>query len=149
MGSYGFENHKDWDEGIHLLIFAARESFQKTLGFSPFELVLGHVVWGPLKMLKESWLAVDNDPVSLLEYVTTFNACLLEVGKFAKKNLSNVQKRMKFWHDWKAREYTFDVGDKVLVLLPTVGNSRQAQVSAMMMKYACWREHEALTKFLL
>ena len=36
-------------------MFAARESAQETLGFSPF---------GPLQMLKESWLAVDDEPVS-------------------------------------------------------------------------------------
>ena len=72
MRSYCFDNHKDWDEGISLLFFAARESVQETLGFSPFELVFGHVVCGPLKMLKESWLAVNDDPVSLLEYVITF-----------------------------------------------------------------------------
>ena len=37
--------------GIHLLLFAARESVQESLGFSPFELVFGHRVRGPL--LKE------------------------------------------------------------------------------------------------
>jgi len=74
MRSYCFDNHKDWDEGISLLLFAARESVQETLGFSPFELVFGDVVRRPLKMLKESWLAVDDDPVSVLEYVTTFKA---------------------------------------------------------------------------
>ena len=30
-----------WDEGMHLVLFAARESVHKTLGFSPFELVFG------------------------------------------------------------------------------------------------------------
>ncbi|KAI5617705.1 hypothetical protein C0J50_22774 [Silurus asotus] len=40
--TYCFENEKDWDEGVHLLLFAARESIQESLGFSPFELVFGH-----------------------------------------------------------------------------------------------------------
>ena len=44
MRSYCLENQKDWDEGIPLLMFAARESIQETLGFSPFELVFGHAV---------------------------------------------------------------------------------------------------------
>ena len=42
--SYCFDTEKDWDEGIHLLLFAVRESVQKSLGFSPFELVFGHSV---------------------------------------------------------------------------------------------------------
>ena len=51
--SYCFDAEKDWDEGIHLLLFAVRESVQESLGFSPFELVFGHTVRGPLKLLKE------------------------------------------------------------------------------------------------
>ena len=43
---------KVWDEGVHLLLFAAREAVQETLGFSPFELVFGRTVRGPLKLLK-------------------------------------------------------------------------------------------------
>ena len=99
MKSYCFDNEKDWDEGIHLLMFAARESVQETLGFSPFELVFGHVVRGPLKMLKESWLAVEDDPWSLLEYVTTFKTRLLVAGELARKNLSRIQTQMKVWYD--------------------------------------------------
>ena len=38
---YSIENSKDWDEGVHLLLFAVRESVQESLGFSPFELVFG------------------------------------------------------------------------------------------------------------
>ena len=127
MRSYCLENQKDWDEGIPLLMFAARESIQETLGFSPFELVIGHAVRGPLKMLKESWLSVDEDPVSLLEYVTTFKTQLMEAGELARKNLHQGQARIKVWYDEKARERTFDVGDKVLVLLPIAGNPLQAK----------------------
>ena len=45
---YCTENSRDWDEGVHLLLFAVRESVQESLGFSPFELVFGHAVRGPL-----------------------------------------------------------------------------------------------------
>ncbi len=47
--TYCAEYEKDWDEGISLLLFAARESVQETLGYSPFELVFGREVRGPLK----------------------------------------------------------------------------------------------------
>ena len=49
--SYCFNTEKAWDEGKHLLLFAVRESVQEALGFSPFELVFGHTVRGPLKLL--------------------------------------------------------------------------------------------------
>ncbi len=44
---------KDWDEGVPLVLFAVRETVQESLGFSPAELVFGHQVRGPLKVLKE------------------------------------------------------------------------------------------------
>ena len=50
-------------------------------------------------MLKESWLSVDEDPVSLLEYVTTFKTQLMEAGGLARKNLHRGQARMKVWYD--------------------------------------------------
>ena len=36
---YCIENSREWDEGIHLLLFAVGEIVQESLGFSPFELV--------------------------------------------------------------------------------------------------------------
>ena len=64
--SYCFDTEKDWDEGIHLLLFAVRESVQESLGFSPFELVFGHTVRGPLKLLKEKFLSDDDSSLNLL-----------------------------------------------------------------------------------
>ena len=66
---YCFGPGKDWDEDIHLLLFAVRESVQESLGFSSFELVFGHNVRGPLKLLKEKILAEKNTQLNLLQYV--------------------------------------------------------------------------------
>ena len=70
--SYCFDTEKDWDEGIHLLLFAVRESVQESLGFSHFELVFGHTVRGPLKLLKEKFLSQEDTPLNLLQYVSDF-----------------------------------------------------------------------------
>ncbi len=52
LRKYCMETNKDWDEGIPLVLFAVRESVQESLGFSPAEMVFGHTVQGPLKVLK-------------------------------------------------------------------------------------------------
>ena len=70
--SYCFDTEKDWDDGSHLLLFAVRESVQESLGFSPFELVFGHSVRGPLKLLKEKFLSNDETPLNLLQYVSDY-----------------------------------------------------------------------------
>lgn len=54
MRIYCIQTERDWADGIHLLLFAARESVQESLGFSPFELVFGHTVRGPLNFLKRN-----------------------------------------------------------------------------------------------
>ncbi len=57
LKTYCTESEKEWDEGLPLLLFSLRETVQESLGFSPAELVFGHTVRGPLKLLKENWLS--------------------------------------------------------------------------------------------
>ena len=65
LRAYCLEHRKDWDEKVHLVLFASREAVQDSLGFSPFELLYGRTVCGPLKTLKETWLK-DEPSVNLL-----------------------------------------------------------------------------------
>ena len=67
--AYCFEYQREWDQGKHMLLFAVREAVQDSLGFSPFELVFGRTVRGPLKLLKGSWLAMEP-PTNLLDHVS-------------------------------------------------------------------------------
>ena len=46
---------KDWDKLISYLLFAYREVPQASTGFSPFELLYGRDVRGPLDILRETW----------------------------------------------------------------------------------------------
>lgn len=46
---------KDWDKWLPFLLFAYREVPQASTGFSPFELVYGWSVQGPLDLLRKSW----------------------------------------------------------------------------------------------
>lgn len=123
MRVYCFQTEKDWDEGIHLLLFAARESVQESLGFSPFELVFGHTVRGPLKLLKEKLLSSSSESINLLQYVSDFRTKLFRACELARDNLSSSQKLMKKKYDVDAVERSFKPGQKVLALLPVPGNT--------------------------
>ena len=91
MKAYCFNNQSEWDEGIHLLLFATREVVQESLGFSPFELVFGHTVRGPLKALKEKWLNEDQEKqMDLLDYVCTFKNRLQVACKGSSRKLEKV-----------------------------------------------------------
>ena len=97
--SYCFDTEKDWDEGIHLLLFAVRESVQESLDFSPFELVFGHSVRGPLKLLKEKFLSNDETPLNLLQYVSDFRNRLSRACEVVRSNLKTSQGKMKARYD--------------------------------------------------
>ena len=127
--TYCHETEKDWDEGIHLLLFAARDTIQESLGFSPFDLVFGHVVRGPLKCLKETILSetADDSPKHCLQYVIDFRTKLMKAWELARTSLKSVQKDMKDRFDLKAVRRNFDVGQKVLALLPVQNNPLQAR----------------------
>ena len=124
--TYCLDFEKDWDEGVHLLLFAAREAVQETLGFSPFELVFGCTVRGPLKLLKEKWLNDETD-TNLLDYVSKFKFKLNRASEIARENLKQAQSKMKKWYDKDAKNRTFSPGDKVLVFFPIPGHPLQAR----------------------
>ena len=126
--AYCFDTEKCWDEGVHFLLFAVRESVQESTGFSPFQLVFGHAVRGPLKLLKEKILCEEDKPLNLLRYVAEFKAKLTKACELAKSNLMSAQKIMKERYDKKTVERKFQPGDKVLVLLPIKENPVTSEV---------------------
>ena len=88
------DNKKNRDECIPFLMFAVRDTVQETLGFTPFELVFGHEVLGPLKALKEVFLEKSNNDRNVLLYVQEFHQRLTEAWQFAHENLKKVQLEM-------------------------------------------------------
>ena len=109
--SYCFDTEKDWDEGIHLLLFAVRESVQESLGFSPFELVFGHTVRGPLKLLKEKFLSDDDSSLNLLQYVSDF-----VMMKMLKTEILNLETRYLLSCPFLADLYKLDIMARILLI---------------------------------
>ena len=126
LRKYCTETEKDWDEGVPYLMFAIRDAVQDSLGFSPFELVFGHRVRGPLQVLKESWVQEGSNQ-SVLDYVSGFKSKLFKAWDLARENLGTAQRRMKNWYDRKTKSRSFNVGDKVLVFLPVTGQPLRAK----------------------
>ena len=110
-----------------MLLFAVRESVQESLGFSPFELVFGHTVRGPLKLLKEKFLSDDDSSLNLLQYVSDFKNRLSKACEAARSNLKSAQSKMKLHYDENAQDRNFEPGDKVFALLPIPGKPLQAR----------------------
>ena len=115
---------KDWDKYLPALLFAIREVPQESLGFSPFELLYGRNVKGPMAILRELWSGEvpDEQVLSTYQNVIELRDILEQTCKLAHENLKKVQIKQKAYYDRRARSRKFDVGDKVLLLLPTDSN---------------------------
>lgn len=128
LRTYCLEFERDWDDGIHMQMFAIWEVVQESLGFSPSEFVFAHLVRGPLKLLREKWLC-ERTEQNLLDYMSDFRFRLRRACEIARDNLEAAQARMKGWFDKHAKSREFQPGDKALVFLPIPGSSLQTRYS--------------------
>uniref|UniRef100_A0A8B9H0C2 ribonuclease H n=1 Tax=Astyanax mexicanus TaxID=7994 RepID=A0A8B9H0C2_ASTMX len=129
LRTYCQDSEKEWDEGIPFLLFAVRETVQESLGFSPSQLVFGHTVRGPLKLLREKLVSDNCESINLLDYVSSFRERLFQACEVAKASLATTQSQMKARFDKKSVKREFKCGDQVLVLLPIPGSALCAKFS--------------------
>lgn len=118
------EKPKEWDRYIMPLLFAYREVPQESLGFSPFELLYGRTVRGPMSILRDLW-ADDIDDAEVkttYQYIVDLKQRLHETCQMAHDNLQKSSDRYKKYYNTKAKDRRFAVNDKVLLLLPTSAN---------------------------
>ena len=115
---------RQWYRFINPLLFAYGEVPQESTGFSPFELLYGRTVRGPMKILKELWAGEDEgtEVQTSYQYVFELRERLEETMKLAQSELRKSQSRYKHYYDKKAKERCFKEGDKVLTMLPTNNN---------------------------
>ena len=55
------DSQNDWDTYLPYVLFAYREVPQESKGFSPFQLLYGGRVRGPLDVLRECWTEGEQD----------------------------------------------------------------------------------------
>ena len=112
-----------WDESLPWLLFAYREIPVETIGFSPFELMFGRNVRGPLSLLKSGWKTstLKRSKPNVLKYIMDMREKLKTCRELATTQATQAGNKSKVWYDRKARERSYDPGQLVLVLLPVQG----------------------------
>ncbi|ROT74625.1 hypothetical protein C7M84_006869, partial [Penaeus vannamei] len=93
------------------LLFAYREVPQSSLKFSPFELVYGRTVRGPLQILRELWddSGVDTEVKTTYTYVIDLANRLQSTCDLAKQELLKAQETQKAYYDRKAKYFHHNV----------------------------------------
>ena len=78
---------KDWDKLLPYLLFAYREVPQASTGFSPFELLYGRQVRGPLDILNESWQGAMTSEDSVTSHILSIRGRIERMKELADINL--------------------------------------------------------------
>ena len=121
---------RTWDEILPLVLFSIRASKSESTGFSPFELMYGYQIRGPLDIVKELWVEEDKlDPVDLHQYVLDLRTTMRELSKQAVERETTIKARVKDRYDKGSQLIEFVEGDKVFMQLPQRVNSLESSWS--------------------
>ncbi|XP_078248129.1 uncharacterized protein LOC144588704 [Pogona vitticeps] len=124
--AYLAENPNNWDQKLQSLLFAYRSVPQASTGFSPFELLFGRRVKGPLDLIKQNWEQItQDDPQDVVTYIDTLMNDLKRNLELAAETLQAQKVRKKAWDDQEARERHFNPGEEVLWPRPCKENKLQ------------------------
>ena len=114
------EKPREWHRYLVAVLFAIRELPSNRTGFSPFELLYGRQVRGPISILNELWTdrTVPDDQRDVYQYIVDLRNKLESSAKLAQTNSELSQKKFSDNFDLKAKDRTLTVGEEVLILLP-------------------------------
>ena len=109
---------KLWDKQLKYLLFAYRSTPHCVTGFSPFTLMFGRDVRGPLEMLSDSWLDGDCSNASVCDWLASVKAKMGEMAELVSDREKVAKSKMKEVYDKTAKVKSFEPGDMVLVWKP-------------------------------
>ena len=121
-------DHRDWDEHLQYLLLACREAPCSSTGFSPFELLFGREVYGPLDILRQQWVPAKTTSTTVTEWLLKLRTDLTEMRTLAINHQENTQARTKAWFDQSATTTSFHKGDQVLVFTPAFSGHRSQKL---------------------
>ena len=97
---------------INPLLFAYREARQEATGFSPFELLFGRTVRGPVQVLKKLWSEEEEVPevTTSYQYVLELRERLNETMKLAQAELEKKPRKKQKLVQSDSKETEFPGG---------------------------------------
>ena len=100
---------KEWHRYLPCALFAMREIPSDTLGFSPFELLYGRQVRGPLAILHELWTNPDltNESMSSYQFIFELRERYEETAELAVQNQNFAMNKFKSYYDLKSTNRQF------------------------------------------
>ncbi|KAL0551564.1 hypothetical protein IC582_010653 [Cucumis melo] len=95
-----------WDSHLHLMEFAYNNSYQATIGMTPFEALYGKCCRSPV-----CWGEVGEQRLMGPELVQSTNEAIQKI----RSRMHTAQSRQKSYADVRQKDLEFEVGDKVFL----------------------------------
>jgi len=122
------DNPKSWHKHLGFVLWAIRETPNATTGVTPALLAWGRVPRGPLAILKDTMTGKVELPLNLgktaSEYLEELRRNFEKAQDYATAHTEKAQQRYISRYNLRAREKSFEIGQKVLVLIPDSTSSK-------------------------
>ena len=112
------EASKEWDDFLPYVCFAYRDSVHAATGYTPFQLLFGRDVRGPLSLLKSQLTGETKGSQPVVEFLEKMKSRLQHAWEKASENDEQAKLKSKNYHDKKSCHRQFQPGDQVLVFEP-------------------------------
>lgn len=111
---------KNWDRFINATLFAYREVPNESTNISPYEMVYGRKVRGPMSILKHLFTNqfMEQETKNVYEYVLDLKDRLTFACQTAQRNDGQSKARYKKHYDKSSINKKVEEGDYVLILKP-------------------------------
>ena len=119
LRKYMQDDPRGWDRMLPYLLFAYREVPCETTGFSPFVLLYGRHIRGPLQILRQQMTQKTVEPMrkqSAIKYLLDRQERLRRSAELANEKATKERVRRKKWYDKSSRKRALVEGQKVLIL---------------------------------
>ncbi len=113
------DDPRNWDQMLPYVLFGIREVPQASTGFTPFELLFGRQPRGLLDVAREAWEQQPTAHRSTIEHVKETRERFERVMPLVREQLAKAQEAQHRNYDRAAQPREFQVGDYVLMLVPS------------------------------
>ena len=117
INSLEAEEKENWDRYIPLFLFSYREVPSQFTGYSPFHLLYGRQVRGPLSLIRDNFLNQDTRQEISSNLLKIMSNMTKWMGH-ANVNKRKCQEKMEKHYNKNAQDREYKVGEQVLVFLP-------------------------------
>ena len=111
---------EEWDNLLKFCLLAYRATPHVATGFSPYELIHGRPLRGPLEAMKEGWVEGQLSFKSSVEWVLELRDTLAVIHQAAHDNEQAFKEKSKAAYDKGAQARSFKARDQVLCHNPNL-----------------------------